>query len=227
MVKVGAINRNFPKFHEKKYDFNKYVASFAIATLIFVIGLIVGNYFGQQNISKINAVENDLKLDIMSLELQDTLLRQDPCSFSASSLEYNLEDLESRINMMETQLGKTDKDVLELKKYYSLLEIKHYLLMSERKDKCGANYSLVLFFYSNTEGNILNSEKQGYVLDNLRQTYGAERIKVYSLDVDTGLDIVSSLMEIHNITGVPSLVVNNATFEGYSDKEELMNMLGL
>lgn len=226
MVKLGKLDRNFPEPSGKKYDVNKYVASVAIATLLLIIGILIGNYFSQQKVSSITQMENDLRLNTISMEIQDTLFSQNPCVFQPSSTESALEDVEFKISMMESQLGKKDSRVLELKKYYSLLEIKHYLLMSTRKSKCAENYSTILFFYSNTDTNLAESEKQGYVLDDLRNLYGLDNLKVYSLDSSLGLDVIGSLMSLYGINQTPSLVVNNATLPGYQEKDKLMSILG-
>ena len=133
MVKVGKIDKNFPEHKHENYDRNKYVAAFAIATLMFVVGLLVGACFMNQKITKIAEAEENMKIDLASVELQDMLLRQEPCA-PISAFEEKLSETESRISYLESQLGKKDKSVLELKKYYSLLELKHYLLMKDRKD---------------------------------------------------------------------------------------------
>jgi len=223
MVEVGKIKREFPKA-EKHYDFNKYAAAFAISTLIFIIGLLIGGHFNNEKLSKIETLENEMKLDLMSMDLQDILLVENPCFSTSTVLQKKLEDVVSKLGYMEEQLGKKDSNVLELKKYYSLLEIKHYLLMKNTKEKCNSTYNLILFFYSNDD-NALESEKQGYVLDNLREKYGLERMKTYSFDTNLNLDMITTLKSFYNVTTAPTVIINGEKLEGFRDKEEIEEVI--
>jgi len=211
--------KNFPKSGEN-YDFNKYAAAFGLATLIFLLGILLGNYFIKEKISTINEMQDAVRLEVMSMELQNILFQERLCSDPIIPLEGKLEDITSKITLMENRLGKDNKQVLEIKKYYSLIEINHYLLMKDKKEKCELDYSLVLFFYSN-EDNVLESEKQGYVLDNLKGKYTSEKIKVYSFDKDLDLDIITTLISVYNVTMIPTMIINGEKLEGFHEKDEV------
>jgi len=223
MVEVGKIKREFPKA-EKHYDFNKYVAAFSIATLMFILGLTFGIYLMNEKVSAINEMQDSLKLEVMSIELQNILFQDNPCSDSVIPLEEKLEDITSRITFMENSLGKENKQVLEIKKYYSLIEVNHYLLMKNRKEKCGSDYNLVLFFYSNKD-NELESEKQGYVLSNLKTKYTSDKIKIYSFDTGLDLDMIRTLIYFYNVTTAPTVIINEEKIEGFQDKEEVEKLI--
>jgi len=226
MVKVGKINKNFPKQSEKSYDSNKFIAAFAIATLMFIIGIFVGTLFINYKIEKINAMNEAMRFDMASAELQEILNEQESCA-PISYFEEKLEEVESKVKYMEDQLGKYDSKVLNLKKDYALIELRHYFIMKERQEKCAGNYSVILFFYSNKPGEILEGEKQGYVLDDLRRRYGLDFLKVYSLDVNLGLDIIDTLREIYGLEQVPSLVINGEAYSGFQSKDRLNEILNL
>jgi len=204
-----------------KISKERYIASFALATLCFIIGILIGNTITMNKIAKIEKMENKLKYDIMSLELESMIAEKQPCFSFPKILEEKLGEITTKIAFLENQLGKTHPKVLELKKYYSLLEIRHYFLLKERKERCKENYTIILFFYSNKPENIEFSERQGYVLDYLREKYGLEKIKVYSLDYDLDLGIIRSLKAFYNITQVPSMVFNEDVYLGFHSKEEL------
>ncbi|PIU75717.1 hypothetical protein COS75_02905 [Candidatus Pacearchaeota archaeon CG06_land_8_20_14_3_00_35_12] len=206
---------------KKTIDSNKYAAAFAISALLLIIGILIGNYVSSSKIKTIDKMENDLKFEMMSIELQDLLYQQSPCSFSITPLEEKLEDVNSKIAFMEFHLGKKDSNLLELKKYYSLLEAKHFLLMKTRKNNCNLNYSLALFFYSNNNSFIAESERQGYVLDSLRDELSPQKFKVYPFDVDLNLDIIKDLEALNNIAEVPTTIIDGAVFIGFHSKDEL------
>lgn len=225
MVKIGKINRKFPTKVKSNLEFNKYAATFAIATLLLIIGILIGNYLSNMKLSDIQEMENNVQFDIMSLEIQNLLFEENPCTTSVIPIEEKLVDTSTKISFMEDQLGKTNEEVIRLKKYYSLLEIRHFLLMQKRKDECSMNYNLILFFYSNKDDKISESQKQGYVLDSLRQKYGTDKVKVYSLDTDLNLFIVSDLSKYYNITNVPGIILNEKAFLGFHSKEDLENFI--
>jgi len=215
--------KDFPKSKEN-YDFNKYAAAFGIATLIFLLGILLGNYFIKEKLSAINEMQDSVRLEVMSMELQNALFQEKPCSDQIIPLEGKLEDITSKITLMENRLGKDNKQVLEIKKYYSLIEINHYLLMKNKKEQCDLDYNLILFFYSNSD-NVLESEKQGYVLDNLKGKYTSEKVKVYSFDKDLDLDIITTLISYYNVTTVPTMIINEKKLEGFHEKEEVETLI--
>jgi hypothetical protein len=90
--------------------------------------------------------------------------------------------------------------------------------------RCDLDYTLVIFFYSNSPENIEESEKQGFVLDYLRKKYG--NIKIYSFDADLDMNIIKLLMEINEIDIVPSTVIDDKVYAGFHEKEELNEVLG-
>lgn len=198
----------------------RYIAAFALATLCFIAGIMIGKAITESKIAKVESIENKLKFDIMSLELESLLAAENPC-LAISGLEEELDKVTIKISFLENQLGKNNPKVIELKKYYSLLQIRHYLYMQKRKEKCNENYTLILFFYSNRPENIELSEKQGYVLDYLKDKYTLDKVKIYSLDYDLDLGVIKSLIKMHGITETPSLVIDESLYLGFHDKEEL------
>jgi len=220
MVRIGKINRRFPKKVKKNIEFNKYVATFAIATLLLLVGIIIGNYLSNQKISAIKEMENNIQLDIMSLEIQSLLFEQNPCLTSLSPISDKLSETSDKISYMEDQLGKQNSQVINLKKYYSMIQIKHYLLIKERKEKCKTDDVIILFFYSNSDENIKESEKQGYVLSYFAEKYGREKIKVYSLDGDLDLEIIRDLKKIEDIFIFPTTIVNGKQYIGFHPRED-------
>ena len=210
---------------KRKIVKEKYIAVFALATLLFIVGILVGYWISEWKIKKTLEVEKKLRFDLLSLELETEMLENYPCTIEAMMLEEELGKIARKVSFLEEQLGKRNPKVLELKKYYSLLEIRHYLLMKERKKMCNENYTLILFFYSNLPENIEVSEKQGYVLDYLRDKYTTKRVKIYSLDYDLDLGIIKELIRIHNISEVPSLVIDGNLYVGFQSKEKLERIL--
>ncbi|MBS3090400.1 hypothetical protein J4433_01375 [Candidatus Pacearchaeota archaeon] len=225
MVAMSKSKHGFPKETESNVEFNKYVASFAVATLLFIIGIVIGNYLAEEKISKITQMESNLEFDITSMEIQNLLFSENPCYTAITGLEEKLRDTERKISFMEVQLGKDNEGVIKLKKYYSLLEIKHYLSMEKRRKECNMSYSMILFFYSNSRDKIAESERQGYVLDSIRQRYEVENVKIYALDKDLDLYIIEGLARFYNVSDSPTIVMNDQLLEGFHSKEEIESII--
>ena len=211
-----------PKYPERQINVTKYIAVFAVTILLFIVGLLFGQFLTNQKYEDIQTIDENLKLELSDLEVQNSLAESYPCNnFFVYSLGSRLDDLGNKLILLENQVGKNDKRVIELKKPYTLLLIQHYLLIKERAQKCNEEYVTVLFFYSNKPEFIDASEKQGYLLGYFANKYGYDQVKVYSIDGDLDLGTVDSLKNIYNITYFPTTVVNDLVFIGFHDKEEL------
>src|SRR4051812_7028949 len=110
--------------HTKTYIFT------LIATLaIFLTGIIFSSYFTRQKTEELKTAEDKIAINILSLETQYDLLKESSCgTFSRESLRQELETLASKLQFLEDQVGVDNPEVFRLKRYYSLLEIKDYLL---------------------------------------------------------------------------------------------------
>jgi len=118
-----------------------------------------------------------------------------------------LDDAGARIGLLEIRIGKDDKRVLEQKKIYSEIELKHFEIVKFLRDKCNADYLPVLFFYSNSDEFKDASESMGYILGAFKNENG-NKIMIYSFDVDLDSDSIGLLREEYNVTKVPVAVVN-------------------
>lgn len=200
-----------------------YLAAFAIATLVFVGGILIGNFFSQEKLNKINQLEQDIKMDTMGTELQYMLLSENPCTgFDYATFSKELFNMGARLEYMESQLGVNDPRVLELKEYYMLLEIRHWLFLKKVSEECNYGYDLILYFYSN-KGDCTDCDKQAYVLNYLHNKY---LMNIYSFDVNIDNPLTYTLKSMYNLTSVPSLVINGEPISGFVKADEIERIIG-
>ena len=111
-------------------------------------------------------------------------------------------------------------DVIELKRYYSVLEIKDYLLTKKINQKCKGKLVPLLYFYT-TANNCTECIKQGYVLTELREKYPG--LRVYSFDYSLDLSALKALIKIYKIedTKLPAIVINEHTYTGFKTIEDI------
>src|ERR1700748_601882 len=105
-----------------------------VATVIYAI-----NYLNRERVSELNAIEDQLSIDTLSLDTQFSLLESAPCSSAdeGTELTSELNDLGERLSYTENQLGSDDPQVIRLKEQYSLLEIRDYLVTKQLASACG------------------------------------------------------------------------------------------
>lgn len=198
----------------------KYIFAFIITAAIFGTALYVSNSMNKRKLNEVRAVEDRLSLNILSSETQSALLQETLCrDVNNTFLSQELGDLGDKLSYAASQNKPDNADVLNLKQYYSLLEIKDYLLMKNITAKCGVNPTFILYFYADKE-NCPDCEKTGYVLDALHKKYPDMRI--YSFDYGSDEPAVKTLISIYHVSSnLPALIINDDPYYGFKNLETL------
>ena len=208
-----------------KSETKRYIIVFFITLVIFALAFFMSSIFSNNKISQLREIQEQIAIDILSTETRYALLEQTSCAHSVTSLEEEqglsreLNDLARRLKFMESQLGSEDEDVLFVKKYYSLLQVKDYLLMEEIKNRCGENLFTILYFH---EGDCEECQKQSLVLDELVSQYPETR--VYWFDKEVNTPAVQTMLSIFGIKQGPTLVINDRTYEGFLTFEQIQSI---
>ena len=209
----------------KKIQFSKYIAAFAITLLVFIAGVTLGSYNDRKKLAIVDDLEQDIKMNTMGTEIQYLLMTDSPCNFvNSTEMAIELGNLGSKLTFMESQLGADDKRVLELKEYYHLLELRHWLFLKNAKKECDKNFELVLYFYSN-EGDCRDCEEQGHVLTYVHKKNPV--FNIYSFDVNIDNPALNTLKERYNIKTTPTVIINETIHEGFMSTDEVMEALHL
>lgn len=208
----------------------KYIIAFAITVAIFVTAFYIANLFDARRVADIRATQEAVSINILSLETQFDLLGSLSCSTLSDNpvLSEELNSLASRLSVAEENLGQNDAEVISLKKQYSLLELKDYLLMQQISEKCSKFKPVyIVYFYSNKEGDCPDCGKMGDVFTYLRQTYPG--LRVYSFDYHLDLSALRTLImlgKINDEKGLPAFTVNNrAPIYGFKTLEEMQELI--
>src|SRR5581483_5016422 len=176
-----------------------------------------------KRLENIQAIQNSIATDIASSEVQYTLLGDLSCkSVNDSILSPELNNLASRIQYGEQNIGNTDSNIIQLKRDYSLLEIKDYLLMKQIDQRCKIPSAFILYFYSNNQCD--DCTRQGYVLDTLKQQYPA--LRIYSFDYNLDLSAIKTLITINKLSGtLPALVIDDKVYYGFNSIEDIQRYM--
>lgn len=199
-------------------DWKKYAFAFLITAVIFFTAVFLSSLFGERRIQEIRSIQDQISLDILSSEVQTSLLEEFSCKEVGNSiLSEQLNSLGERLSYAEETRGSDDEEVAALKKYYSLLQIKDYLLMRQVNKECNADNVFILYFY---QKGCEDCERQGYVLTRLREDY--PQLRVYSFDYDLEVPAIKTLISINRIgNGMPALLIEDKAYYGFQSIEDI------
>lgn len=199
-----------------------------ITVLLFGTVLWSVNYLNDARIRELGVIEDKIAIDTLSLETQFDLLAEAPCKdiSEGSVLSTELNDLADRLSYTEERLGSENEEVLKLKRQYTLLEIKDYLLMKRLAKECkNLKPVFVLYFYSNA-GDCADCAQAGYALSYLRQTY--PQLRVYSFDYNLDLGALKTLIAVLGIKPpLPAYVINGKNVNELASLQDLEKLLPL
>ncbi|MDB5187671.1 MAG: hypothetical protein JWO50_191 [Candidatus Kaiserbacteria bacterium] len=201
-----------------------YLYALLITLFIFATAFYVSTYFNSQRIQDIRSTQDNISTDILSLETQFDLLQQRSCDSVTENtiLPSELISLGNQLSYMEAQNSSTNKDeIIRLKRLYSLLQIKDYLLMKQLALKCNLKPVFIQYFYTNI-GNCIDCEKQGYVLTKLAQTY--PQLRIYTYDYNLDVSALKTLISINDVDNkLPALVIDDKVYYGFQSEADLIN----
>jgi hypothetical protein len=207
-------------------DTKKYIFTFFLTAAIFATAFFASTFFSNKRVENVKFIQDNIAIDILSSETQFDLLKEVSCqNVSDSMLSPELSLLGDKLSHTENERGESDQDIIYLKKYYSLLQVKDYLLSKKLADKCGARKKpvFIIYFYSN-KGDCPECQKEGYVLTRLKEKY--PELRVYSFDFNLQLSVIDSLKAIYRIeTALPALVIEDEVYTGYKTVEDLEKLL--
>jgi hypothetical protein len=198
-----------------------YFIGIVIAIIVFITGFLLGVLTVQSRYADIEDFETKLKIDAYNFDIQYLLLQEEPCKFIENPFNNELYVLAEELINLENERGFENKDVIRLKDYYSMLEIRNWIFLKTFKEKCGKDYVLNLYFYSNKDCE--KCIEQGKILTSLRQKY--PKIRTYSFDINIDNKALTALKQLYNVKEVPTVVFDDITFSGFRTEEELEKAL--
>ncbi len=214
-----------PVVNTRNARLSSYIVAFLITAFIFATALYASNYFNNKRVVDIQATQDKISIDILSLETQFDLLAEHSCrDISENSvLSTEIQPLAQRLSYLESQSQVNEDELIGLKRYYTLLQIKDLLLMQKVADKCKLKPVFILYFYSNA-GDCKNCEQQGYVLTGLAQKYPT--LRIYSFDYNLSLSALQTMIDIDGIRDeMPALVINGEVYYGLHTMDDIETIL--
>ena len=198
---------------------NIYVKTFLVSMGIFLIGILIGmgveNYLTSDFASRTNYVEESVReIELEMLYFQD-LNETYSCNFLSEIVRRtnnNLDELSGQLlKYSESNVLFGGTDIENLKKSYTSLLIKDWVLQERIKSICGDKTVTILYFYD--KSGCGDCVIQGSILSILKDSF-KEKVMIFPLDTKVGLTMIGILMDRFNVTSVPSLVIEEKTYSG-------------
>ena len=205
-------------------NWKKYLAALIVTVAIFATALASSSSLNNKKIESLKEIEDKIAIDIMSSETEYSLLSESSCKdlTSGGVLSRELGALAEKLAYSEENLSQKSSDLLRLKTYYTLLQIKDYLLMKKIGVKCDTKPVFILYFY--TTNDCKECEQQGYVLTHLRSIY--PNLRIYSFDYSLDNPALKTLISLYKVPNTPPvMVINDKLYNGLLDKEKITPLL--
>ncbi len=206
-----------------KINWRKYLVSLIFTVAIVVTALLISSWVNSQRVNELRNIQDSISINLLSSDMQFNLLRDAACEdLFNSSIGEELGNLSDKLSYMESVGKGTDPSVVTLKRYYSLLEIRDYLLINSAATKCPKRPITILYFY---QADCPDCDRQGQVLTYLRQHH-PDILRVYSFDHDIDVSAIKTLANIYKVADpFPVIVVNGKTLSGFNSIEAIQKLL--
>lgn len=204
-------------------NWKKYVFVFFATCAVFTTGWYLSAFINNKKINDLQDLQNKIATDILSSETQFYLLQELSCAdVERSPFSEELSIIAEKISFVEENLRNMD-EIISLKKQYSILEVKDFLLNKRIAEKCNKKFESILYFYTTAE-NCPSCIRQASTLDALR--FVDKNVYIYAFDYNLDLSIINALKTTYKIKeDLPALVINGTTFNGYQDLEKIKKEL--
>ena len=205
-------------------QFSKYILSFIVTVSIFAGAFLLSEYLSDKKNENIKSIEQRISLDILSSETQFDLLKEVSCNdISNSILSGEIGALGDKLTRLENDRGTLDSETLYLKQYYSLLQIKDYLLNKRLAETCGTKTVFIIYLYQNKDTCPL-CENQGYVLTEIRKSY--PNLRVYSFDTTRNITAIDTLLSVYKVKSErPAIIIQGKPHYGFQSVDALDALL--
>ena len=200
------------------------IFAFLVATFLFIDLFAIAHSLSyinyQRTISQNNLINENLKIIDIYLNSSNYLFDK-TILYEAST---RLDDVGNRVILLELRFGKDDPRVLEQKKLYETLELAHLKIVNNLNEKANMKYTIITFFYSNSDVYHDESDKVGNILDVVKSE-DPKKIMIYSFDYDLDFEPTNSLKTIKNITYPVSISIDENNYTRLDNIDQIESNL--
>jgi hypothetical protein len=207
----------------QKVQAKKYFLVFLLTSAVFVVAWTASAFFTRQKLANLHSTQEKVATDILSSETQFDLLQETSCEAAGSSaFSHDIAALADKIGYSESH-GVDADEILALKKQYTILEVKDFVLSKRIGERCNKPPVTILYFYG-TQDACPDCVRQSYVLDAVHES--RPDVHVYSFDYNLDLSTIKALTSIYKIGDtLPAVVIGTTTLNGFQSLDALLAVL--
>jgi len=208
-----------------------YLKAGVLTLMLFLLGMYSIKYFDEQRMAKLEGDLGDVSKDIqetkqLMLYMQvfggenDTSL----CPIIGKRMQRQMaKTYELATLMQQYQDANILSNYERVKENYLMANSELFLYSVQEKAICEReDIPTILFFYDDRE-KCEDCIVQGQILDDVRRECANAR--VFAFPAQSDLDVVQVLAARYNVTGAPSMVVNEEKMEGVVAGEEIIGKI--
>ncbi len=203
----------------------RYLLAFLMGTLIFLIGFGITHGIAYMEYQRVVGLQDPTSYQIFQDKLQYSLFGGNICAketYQKISNDLNFQG--QIIGDIEDTLGKDDLNVLFRKKFYTLIQLEHFEYVKLINNECNKNINTLLFFYSNEEKDLKESEELGELISPIYQR-NKNNLVVYSFDLNLDSEIMKKLTDKYNITSSVIILNEKERFREINNINEIENYI--
>jgi hypothetical protein len=213
---------------KRKISLSVYISMITFTALVFILGIILGNYIANKEFKDVELNQQQLILQLNSFDLKAQIIAgSDICTSSLENFLKERADLGANLEAIESRIGKDKPEIRMQKEIYEMIELKTAAMLNDYNLKCSKSNMIIYFFYTNKEkdplGNIAASEDQGYILNQFVRN-NEDKVHVFSFDINLRNSAIDALVSVYKIEKVPVLIINGKPYD-YRTLDELESML--
>jgi len=238
-----------PKKAKENYSIKKrnlIIIAVVLSLVLYAAGLLSGLSFSkfveknieqktQKDLAEVVNYVQSLDSDLQSIQIEELFVKSldenDTCKFADlyfSQINQNLNQfwkiLPARLEEYE-QSTTPSKDYLDLKRQYTKLSLRAWIIAKENYEKCNTGVVPVLYLYS---ANCSDCVKQGEALDDVKQFLSIQNISliVFTVDFDYNEAALDLVKKYYAIEKVPALIVDGNLLQGrlFSENEIIISL---
>jgi hypothetical protein len=212
----------------RKIGWNFYVISGLITLLVLMVGIFMGLFLSEKKVEILEKSLQEMKIGDDDTSTQFLLLPyfgNKSCEVIGENfykIQMEAAKLGDKVETYEREEKVKDPAFIPLKKMYTLTSIKYWYYTKQLKEECGKQFVPILYFYSNVY--CPDCPKQGVALGYLKHKY-PQNVMIFSLDFDIELDTIKLLRLAYNVKTVPSLVIDDKTYNGLIGIDQLEEII--
>jgi hypothetical protein len=205
-----------------------------VAAFIFIIGILIGVYFENSRVQKMQDVFYNSETNINDFELSSRIIFQS--NLSCQLIKEKSTSFADQVYADAIMLEKYDNSnqlterFLPLHKRYDLLRTILWKDIIDNKKVCKNQINTIVYLYNYDKPSIETQGIQGAIsnyLTDLKNKYG-ENITLIPIAADTGIDSLNSIRQVYNLKKIPVVIVNEKyKIEDISNLKEIEKYLDM